>query len=121
MAISECDACGNVRPGSSRTDSCGCEGFFCHLCCGDELDPYCEIEDEIEVIEAKLAKAIRNAETGKDWADIAKAEEEFLAPLLALRMEAAAAEKEQSKARTAEAMRMVDETIAMIRQVVEAV
>jgi len=43
MAISECDACGNVRPGS-RGESCGCEGFFCHICRGDELDPYGELE-----------------------------------------------------------------------------
>ncbi len=43
MAISECDACGNVRPGS-RGESCGCEGFFCHVCRGDELDPYGELE-----------------------------------------------------------------------------
>ncbi len=90
MAISHCDSCDNFRPGSSG-ESCGVEGFFCHICCGDELDPYCEIEDEIETIEAQLAAAIRKAETGKDWAEIARAEDELLAPLLWLRREAAVA------------------------------
>jgi hypothetical protein len=43
MAVSYCDICNNLRPGS-RGESCGCEGFFCHVCRGDELDPYGELE-----------------------------------------------------------------------------
>jgi len=90
MAIAHCDNCNNFRPGLSG-ESCGCEGFFCHICRGDELDPYGEIDDEIEKVEASLARAIQKAESGKDWAEIARAEEEILAPLLWLRREAAVA------------------------------
>lgn len=110
MAISHCDACSNFRPGSSGTAPCGTEGFFCHICRGDVLDPYCEIEENIEQVEASLADAVRKAETGKDWAYIAWAEEEFLAPLLALRKEAA----------TERVMAAFDRAVADIKNWVEA-
>ena len=88
MAIGTCDNCDKFRPGSSGTTSCGVEGFFCHVCCGDILDPYCEIDDEIESVEATLATLIGRAETGAQWAEIAAVEARDLAPLLTLRMEA---------------------------------
>lgn len=87
MAIGHCDNCNNFRPGSSG-EACGAEGFFCHVCRGGELDPYCEVEDAIEGVEAKLAGLIRVAETGEQWADISLIEARELSPLLALRMEA---------------------------------
>ncbi|WP_407146298.1 hypothetical protein [Bradyrhizobium sp. ORS 86] len=89
MALGNCDICNKFRPGSSGTAQCGTEGFFCHVCRGDTLDPYCEIEDEIESVEATLATLIGRAETGAHWAEIAAVEVRDLAPLLALRMEAA--------------------------------
>lgn len=110
MAISHCDACNTFRPGSSGTAPCGTEGFFCHICRGDCLDPYCEIEDEIESVEASLAAAMRKAETGKDWAEIARAEEQVLAPLLWLRKEAA----------TERLMAAFDRAVADIKNWVEA-
>ena len=112
MAISECDACGKVRPGSSGTDSCGCEGFFCHICRGDEFDPYCELEIDCAMCDGAgchlcdRTGGIRVATSPVTLDDLDERDED---------------ESEQSKARTAEAMRMVDETIAMIRQVVEGV
>lgn len=109
MAISYCDACNNFRPGSSG-ESCGCEGFFCYICHGDILDPYCEIDDEIASVEASLAEAIRKAESGKDWAEIARVEEEILAPLLWLRKEASAER----------VMKAFDRAIADIKRWVEA-
>jgi hypothetical protein len=108
MAIAHCDNCNNFRPGSSG-EACGVEGFFCHICRGDELDPYGEIEEEIEAIEASLADAVRKAESGKDWAYIAWAEEEFLAPMLALR----------SEATLAFAMKAFDQFIANLKNWVE--
>lgn len=87
MAIGHCDNCNKFRPGASG-ESCGCEGFFCHICRGDDLDPYCEIEDAIEAVDNKLGKLILKAECGLDWAVIAEIEERELAPLLALRSEA---------------------------------
>jgi hypothetical protein len=44
MAIAQCDNCGKVRPGCMG-EAYGVEGFFCHICRGDELDPYGELED----------------------------------------------------------------------------
>ena len=112
MAISECDACGKVRPGSSGTASCGTEGFFCHICCGDELDPYCELEIDCAMCDG--AGCHLCARTGSLYVVTAPVTLDDLD-------ERDEDESEQSKARTAEAMRMVDETIALIRHVVEAV
>jgi hypothetical protein len=106
MAISECDACGKFRPGSSGTDASGTDGFFCHVCSGDELDPYCEIEDAIEALESKLCALIRTAETGEQWAAIALIEARDLAPLLSLR----------AKANAARIMKKFDEVIALLRK-----
>ena len=44
MAIQHCDNCNQFRPGASG-ESCGIEGFFCHICRGDELDPYGELDE----------------------------------------------------------------------------
>ena len=108
MAIAHCDNCNNFRPGLSG-ESCGCEGFFCHICRGDELDPYGEIDDEIEKVEASLEAAMRKAESGKDWAEITRAEDEILGPLLALR----------SEATLAFAMKAFDQFIANLKNWVE--
>ena len=115
MAISECDACGKVRPGSSGTASCGTEGFFCHICCGDELDPYCELEIDCAMCDGAGCHLCDRS--GKLYVVTEPATLDDLDELDELDED----ESAESKARTAEAMRMVDETIAMIRQVVEAV
>ena len=44
VSISQCDNCGQTRPGLPG-EVYGIEGFFCHICRGDELDPYGELED----------------------------------------------------------------------------
>jgi hypothetical protein len=110
MAISNCDICDKLHPGSAGTSACGIEGFFCHICRGDELDPYGEIDDAIEAVEGKLLILIAKAETGAQWAEIALIEARDLAPLLTLKSEAA----------TADLMKQFDATISMIKQLVEA-
>ncbi len=44
--------------------------------------PMLSIEDQITAIEAKLARMIATAETGREWADVAKVEATELVPLL---------------------------------------
>ena len=43
MTIAACDNCGKVRPGAGGFAH-GIEGWFCHICRGDVLDPYGELE-----------------------------------------------------------------------------
>ncbi len=45
MSISQCDNCGKTRPGHPG-EAYGVEGFFCHVCRGDEEDPYGELPED---------------------------------------------------------------------------
>jgi hypothetical protein len=47
------------------------------------------LQDQIEFVEAKLGRLILKAESGLDWAEICKIEDEELVPLLRARTEAA--------------------------------
>jgi hypothetical protein len=65
MTIAECDNCGKVRPGASG-EAYGVEGFFCHICRGDELDPFGEIGDSRRDEQLRI-QALGAAISRRDW------------------------------------------------------
>lgn len=68
--IGNCDCCPRRDVPGSVVD-CPGEPFACYICQGNDFDPYCEIEDEIE----KLRPI---AETGEQWAHIAALEAAYV-------------------------------------------